>query len=362
MSQPHTPLRIAQVAPLHESVPPKLYGGTERVVSYLTEELVRRGHDVTLFAAGDSVTRARLVAVSRRGLRLDPECADPLAPHVLLLERVAREAERFDVIHFHCDYLHFPVSRRMATPSLTTLHGRLDLPDLVPIYREFREMPLVSISDDQRNPLPWVNWRATVHHGLPRDVAAFQPRPDDHLAFLGRVSPEKGIESAVEIARKAGMRLRVAAKIDSADREYYESQVRPLLAQPHVEYVGEIDQAAKSDFLGSARALLFPIDWPEPFGLVMIEALACGTPVIAFRRGSVPEVIEDGVTGFVVDGMDDAVRSVARIPALNRRACRRAFEERFSVERMAGDYLKVYASLLREATHTRGSWEPALTS
>jgi glycosyltransferase involved in cell wall biosynthesis len=334
-------LRIAQVAPLYESVPPKGYGGTERVVSYLTEELVGQGHDVTLFASGDSMTRARLVPCSRRSLRLDASCADPLAHHVLMLERVLQRLHEFDVIHYHVDYLHYPVSRRHAVPSLTTLHGRLDIPDLAPLYDEFREAPVVSISDAQRRPLPWLNWQATVHHGLPLDLYRLRERTGRYLAFLGRISPEKGVDRAIEIARRVDVPLRVAAKVDRIDREYFQ-RLAPLLKGPFVEFVGEIGEAEKGAFLGGALALLCPIDWPEPFGLVMIEAMACGTPVVAYRNGSVRELIEEGVSGFVVEGVDEAEEAVRRVPGLSRRRCRQAFERRFSAPRMAGDYLALY--------------------
>ncbi len=338
-------MKIAQVAPLYESVPPKLYGGTERVVSYLTEELVRQGHEVTLFASGDSVTKARLVSRTPRALRLDPGCIDQLAHHIVMLEQVIRQASDFDVIHFHIDYLHFPSSRRQRIPHLTTLHGRLDIPDLVPLYREFKEMPVVSISNAQREPLPWLNWQATVYHGLPTDLYRFEGRCGEYLAFLGRISPEKGVDRAVEIARRSGMKLRIAAKVDRADREYFREVVRPLLSEPFVEFVGEIGEQEKNEFLGNAYALLLPIDWPEPFGLVMIEAMACGTPVIAFRRGSVPEIVEDGVSGYIVGNIEEAVEAVQRVPTLDRRRCRQVFEQRFTVERMASDYLRVYEGL-----------------
>jgi glycosyltransferase involved in cell wall biosynthesis len=328
-------------------VPPKYYGGTERVVSWLTEELVRQGHDVTLFASGDSVTSARLVAGSPRALRLG-RCIDPVAHHVLMLEQVAQHAREFDVIHYHVDYLHYPLSRRSPVPQLTTLHGRLDIPDLQPLYREFRDMPVVSISDAQRRPLPGAHWLATIHHGLPPDLIRCHGGRGRYLAFLGRISPEKRVDRAVEIARLAGVPLKVAAKIDDADRGYFEEHVKPLLEEAHVEFVGEIGDAEKAEFLGSASALLFPIDWEEPFGLVMIESLACGTPVIAFRRGSVPEVIEDGVTGAVVTDVPGAVEAVKRISRLDRRACRRAFEERFTAARMAGDYARLYAGVTGE--------------
>jgi glycosyltransferase involved in cell wall biosynthesis len=346
-------MRIAQVAPLYESVPPRLYGGTERVVSYLVEELVRQGHEVTLFASGDSRTRARLVAPCARSLRLDPECIDPLAPHVLMLEQVYRRLDEFDLIHSHVDYLDYSLARRHAIPHVTTLHGRLDVPVLGALYEEFREMPVVAISDAQRRALPHANWQGTVHHGLPRDLL----RPGDgrggYLAFLGRLSPEKRVDRAVEIAARAGMRLRIAAKVDPADRQYFAEVVRPLLDRPGVEYLGEIGEAEKSDFLGGARALLFPIDWPEPFGLVMVEALACGTPVVAFRGGSVAEVIEHGTTGFVVDSIPDAVAAVGALGRLSRAACRRAFEARFTVERMAREYLAIYARLIERVDARR---------
>jgi glycosyltransferase involved in cell wall biosynthesis len=339
-------MKIAQVAPLYESVPPKLYGGTERVVSYLTEELVRHGHQVTLFASGDSVTQARLVEACSRSLRLDQKCVDQLAHHIVLLEQVFRQAKAFDLIHFHIDYLHFPLSIRQHIPTVTTLHGRLDLPDLVPVYEMFPSMPVVSISNAQRAPLPWVNWLGTVYHGLPEDLYTFRQTPGTYLAFLGRIAPEKGVEQAIAIAQQAGMPLKIAAKVDRADREYFREVVRPLLKHALVEYVGEVGGANKDAFLGEAYALLFPIDWPEPFGLVMIEAMACGTPVIAYPRGSVPEVLEDGVTGWIVEGIAEAVRAVGRVPALSRPRCREVFEARFSASRMAQDYLRIYKTLL----------------
>lgn len=341
-------MKIAQIAPLYESVPPRLYGGTERIVSYLTEELVRMGHEVTLFASGDSVTRARLVPACAQSLRLDPDCKDQLAHHILLLERVFQRADEFDVLHFHVDYLHFPWSRRNGYRHVTTLHGRLDLPDLVPLYREFPDMPLVSISNAQRRPLRWVNWRATVYHGLPPDLLRLNERPGRYLAFLGRISPEKRCDRAIEIASRAGLELRIAAKVDVADREYFESVVRPLLRRPGIEFLGEIGEHEKQDFLGGAAALLFPIDWPEPFGLVMIEAMACGTPVIAWPCGSVPEVIDHGRTGFLCRTVEEAVRAVRDLPRLPRRGCRQVFERRFTARRMAQDYLRVYEDLARQ--------------
>lgn len=339
-------MRIAQVAPLYESVPPKLYGGTERVVAYLTEELVARGHEVVLFASGDSETSAELVPLCRRALRLDPECVDDFAPSILQLERVAQRAEQFDIIHYHIDYHHFPVTRRISTPSVTTLHGRLDVPELKPVYREFSEIPLVSISNSQRTPLAFANWHATVYHGLPRDKLQFQPHPRNYLAFIGRISPEKRCDRAIEIAKAVGMPLRIAAKIGKNDEDYFHAEVEPLLRHPLVEFFGEISDGDKSAFIGNALATLFPIDWAEPFGLVMIESLACGTPVIAFRRGSVPEIIDDGRTGFVVDSVEQAVAAVGKLSSVDRHACRREFETRFSAGRMADDYLAVYQRLL----------------
>ncbi|HEX9444690.1 MAG TPA: glycosyltransferase family 4 protein, partial [Candidatus Binatia bacterium] len=315
-------MRIAQVAPLYERVPPKFYGGTERVVSCLTEELVRKGHEVTLFASGDSITAARLVAVCEQGLRLNPDYGDHVLYHVLMLERLAKYAGHFDVVHFHWSYLHYPLARRLMTPHLTTLHGRLDLSDLAPLYREFSDAPVVSISNHQRAPLPWLRWQGTVYHGLPENLYAFQPEPGKYLAFLGRFSPEKRIDRAIDIARRAGIPLRIAAKVEKNDWEYYKS-LEPRLKDSLVEFIGEIGEAEKQDFLGHAYAQIFPIDWPEPFGLVLIEAMACGTPTIAFRCGSVPEVIDDGVTGFIVETVEEAARSLARVPGLGRENCRR---------------------------------------
>ncbi|HYM80989.1 MAG TPA: glycosyltransferase family 4 protein [Candidatus Limnocylindria bacterium] len=338
-------MRIALIAPLYESVPPRYYGGTERVVSYLTEELVKQGHDVTLFASGDSVTRARLIPGAPRSLRLDSSCRDPLAHHLVMLERVFEDTSRFDVMHFHCDYLHFGMSRRQETPALTTLHGRLDLPDLVPVYQTYSDAPLVSVSDAQREPLPWANWQATVHHGLPEDLYGWTKRPGRYLAFLGRISPEKRVDRAIEIVRRAGMQLKIAAKVDPADEKYFEQVIKPLLDDPRVEFVGEIADGDKQAFLSNAHALLFPIDWAEPFGLVMIEAMACGTPTIAWRRGSVPEVMQHGVTGFVVESVEQAVQAVEACAGFDRAACRVTFELRFTAERMAHDYVRVYQRL-----------------
>jgi glycosyltransferase involved in cell wall biosynthesis len=338
-------VRIAQVSPLYESVPPSSYGGTERVVSYLTEELVQQGHDVTLFASADSVTSAELVPCSTRSLRQWPGSVDTLAHHVLMLESVRAHAARFDALHFHIDYLHFPFSRQAGWKTVTTLHGRLDIPDLQPLYDEFQDMPVVSISDDQRRPLPQANWWATVHHGLPASLYRLNEHPSPYLAFLGRISPEKRVDRAIEIAGRAGLPLKIAAKIDAADREYFEQSIQSMFALPHVEYLGEIGEHEKQELVGGAMALLFPIDWSEPFGLVMIEAMACGTPVIAWRRGSVPEVLEDGVTGFMVESLDDAVAAAVGIGTLDRVRCRAAFERRFTVERMAREYVSVYEQL-----------------
>lgn len=347
------PVRIAQVAPLVESVPPSTYGGTERVVSYLTEELVHRGHEVTLFASGDSITAARLVSVCDRALRLDPSCREPLAYHLLSLEEVFQRQGWFDFVHFHIDYLHFPLSARVQQAHATTLHGRLDLPELAFIYRKYRGEPVISISTSQRGPVPWANWQATVYHGLPTGLYGFHPNAQPYLAFVGRISPEKRLDRAIEVAKRCGIPLRVAAKVDRADRDYFEAQIKPLLDTSLVEYVGEIGGAAKEELLGNAMALLFPIDWPEPFGLVMIEAMACGVPVIAWQRGSVAEVVDDGLTGFVVDNLDAAVEAVQRVGGLSRRDCRQAFEERFSVERMCDDYLQVYERLLEHVPARR---------
>jgi glycosyltransferase involved in cell wall biosynthesis len=339
-------MRIAQVAPLYESVPPKLYGGTERVVSYLTEELVRQGHEVTLFASGDSLTEARLVPVCKRSLRLAPSCVDPIAHHVLLIERVLDERENFDVIHFHTDYLHYARSRHQNVATLTTLHGRLDIPDLVPLYQRFRDVPVVSISDSQREPLPWLNWQTTIYHGLPLGSLKFQSAPGDYVAFLGRISPEKGVDQAIAIARQAGVKLKIAAKVDRVDQAYFDAVIRPLLNGPGVDFLGEIGHSEKSEFLGGALALLTPVQWPEPFGLVTIEAMACGTPVIAYPRGSVPEIVEEGVSGFIVRGVQQAAAAVMAAPGLSRQCCRDYFERRFSAARMCEDYVRVYSRLL----------------
>lgn len=337
-------MRIAQLAPLFESVPPHGYGGTERVLHYLTEELVRLGHDVTLFASGDSVTAAELISAHPRSLRMNP-ITDPMAPHIAMLGLLDRRIDDFDIVHFHIDYLHFPFSVHLPLMKhVTTLHGRLDIPELQEVYKQFYSIPIVSISDYQRSPIPWANWQATVYHGLPPDLYRCHERPEPYLAFLGRIAAEKRVDRAIEIAERAGMPLKIAAKIDPRDLDYY-SAIKPLLNSPYVEFIGEIDEDQKNDFLGKARALLFPVDWPEPFGLVMIEALACGTPIIAYRNGSVPEIIREGQTGYIVQSIEQAVRAVENIDRIDRLNCRKDFEERFTVEAMTRQYVKVYESL-----------------
>jgi glycosyltransferase involved in cell wall biosynthesis len=340
-------MRIAQVATLYESVPPKAYGGIERVVSTLSEELVRQGHEVTLFASGDSTTAARLVACCPCAVRLVEDTADPQAFHFAMLERVVRQAGEFDLVHFHTDYMHFPFARRLPCEHLTTLHWRLDIPGLDLLYHEFRDLPLVSISHAQRRPLPNLNWQGNVYHGLPEHLFAPGDGHGGYLAFLGRIAPPKRPDLAIEIARRAGLPIRLAAKLDSGDHWYYERDIRHLFDQPLVDYVGELAGATLNEFLAGARALLFPIDWPEPFGLVMIEALACGTPVIAFGRGSVPEVIDHGVTGFVVDSVEEAVAMVPRLDEIDRRRCRETFERRFTATRMTRAYADIYQRLLQ---------------
>jgi glycosyltransferase involved in cell wall biosynthesis len=344
-------MKIAQIAPLLESVPPRLYGGTERIVSYLTDELVRLGHDVTLFASADSITAAELVGCASVALRLDANVRDPIPYYMLMLDRVRKLAEEFDILHFHIDQFHFPLFRRMADRTVTTLHGRQDCPDLKPLYLGFSEMPLVSVSNDQRQPIANANFVATVHHGIPTDLhePIYNPR-GGYVAFLGRISPEKRPDRAIRIARTLGIPLKIAAKVDKVDEAYFREQIAPLLSDPGVEFIGEIDERSKAEFLGEALALLFPIDWPEPFGLVMIEAMACGTPVLAFRRGSVAEIIDQGVTGGIVDTMDEAVRMLPRVIALDRHAVRRRFEQRFSSARMATDYVALYRSLLEQSS------------
>src|SRR2546427_5686802 len=341
-------MKIAQIAPLMESVPPRLYGGTERIVSYLTDELVRLGHEVTLFASADSVTAAELVSCASMALRLDSNVRDPIPYYMLMLDRVRELAEEFDILHFHIDQFHFPLFRQMADRTVTTLHGRQDLPDLKPLYLGFSEMPLVSISNDQRRPVAKANFVATIHHGIPANLhkPVYNPR-GGYVAFLGRISPEKRPDRAIRIARTLGIPLKIAAKVDKVDEAYFREKIVPLLNQPGVEFIGEIDERAKSEFLGDARALLFPVDWPEPFGLSMIEAMACGTPVLAFGCGSVPEIVDHGVTGLIVGAMDEAIRMLPEVLALDRRAVRQRFEQRFSAARMARDYVHVYRSLLK---------------
>ena len=339
-------MKIAQVAPLYERVPPLGYGGTERVVSWLTEELVRLGHDVTLFASGDSSTSARLVPGCRESLRTSKTCRDVLAHHILMLELVRKHKKEFDIVHFHTDYLHFPLARECRFNQVTTLHGRLDLPDLGPLYREFNDVPVVSISHAQRRALPQANWVGNVYHGLPETSLAFHPEPGSYLAFIGRISPEKRPDRAIAIARGAGMDLQIAAKVDPADQQYFDSTIKPLLEQPGIAFIGEIGDQQKADFLGSAMACLAPIDWPEPFGLNMIEAMACGTPVIAFPHGSVPEILEDGVSGIIVKSVDEAVKAIKRVKTISRKACRQAFLERFTVHRMASEYLSLYEGII----------------
>lgn len=339
-------MKIAQVAPLFESVPPQAYGGTERVVSYLTEALVEAGHDVTLFASGDSVTTADLVAVCERSLRTDPHRPDWTAWHMVMVDEVFERAAEFDVIHFHIDTLHYPLARRCpAVACLTTLHGRLDLPALQPLHRHFAGHPLVSISRHQRNSLPGASFVGTVHHGLPPGLFDFNPRPRDYFAFLGRISPEKRLDRAIEIAVACGTPLKVGAKVDDADRDYFERTIEPLLSHPLVEYLGEVGDVDKKVLLGGARALLFPIDWPEPFGLVLIEALASGTPVVAYGHGSVPELIDDGVTGFIVHDQAQAIAAARRVHEVDRARCRQAFEQRFTSARMAQQYVALYEQL-----------------
>ncbi len=352
-------MNIAQIAPLAESVPPQRYGGTERVVSYLVESLVAQGHRVTLFASGDSRTSARLVPLVDRALRLAGDAVrDPLAHTVRALEVVSRHAEEFDVLHFHLDYLHFPLLAHFARPALTTEHGRLDTPELAPLFAAYPEAALVSISDSQRRPLSRARWRGTVYHGLPTDL--YRPAAGDggYLAFLARICPEKRVDRAIDIAREVGLPLKVAAKVDHADREYFEAEIRPRLQTPGVEFIGEVGEAGKQALLGGARALLFPIDWPEPFGLAVIEALACGTPVVAFRHGSMPEIIEDGRTGFLVDDLAGAIAAVRRVETLSRAECRAAFEARFTADRMAKDYVARYTQLRDEVGADERTREP----
>jgi glycosyltransferase involved in cell wall biosynthesis len=343
-------MKIAQIAPLIESVPPRLYGGTERIVSYLTEELARIGHDVTLFASGDSITSAELAPCCTRALRLDSTVGDIIPHFMLMIDKVRERAHEFDILHFHIDLVHFPLFRALAARTLTTLHGRQDLGDLKPFYFRFSEMPLVSISNYQRKPLPHAHFVATVYHGIPADLHLPSLGQGSYLAFLGRISPEKRPDRAIRIARAAGMPLKIAAKVDKADEDYFRNDIRPLLDGPGVEFIGEINEREKAKFLGEAAALLFPVDWPEPFGLVMIEAMACGTPVLAFRRGSIPEVIDDGVTGKIVDSEEEAIAALPKNLSYDRSAVRQRFEERFTAKRMAKDYVSAYRRLLKTGT------------
>lgn len=338
-------IRIAQVAPLAETVPPEAYGGTERIVSYLTEELVLLGEDVTLFASGGSITKAKLVPISERSLRSDPDVKDPLTRTVVQIEEVLKRMDDFDLVHFHDGYLHFPLARRLEVPTVNTMHGRMDLPDLESIFREFPEMSLVSISYQQRTPIPSANWVATVQHGIPEKLYSFRPSADDYLAFVGRICPEKRPDRAIELAKRLEMPLKIAAKVDKVDEQYFESEIKPLLDSDLIEFVGEVNEPDKDKLLGGARALLFPIDWPEPFGLVMIESLACGTPVVAFECGSVPEVLEHGKTGFIVRTMKEAEEAIERIETIRRSVCRQEFEQRYTSARMARNYLDVYKRL-----------------
>ena len=340
-------MKIAQVAPLYEAVPPKLYGGTERVVAHLTDALVDLGHEVTLFSSADAQTRAELIPVRDQAIRLDPApLKSDLAAHLTMLNEVRRRQDQFDIIHFHTDMIHFPLFEPIAARTVTTLHGRLDLKDLPGVYRRWPKYPLVSISNSQRAALPFANWVGTVYHGMPEAQYIFNDKPRGYLAFLGRISPEKGPDRAIAIAKRVGMPLKIAAKVDAADATYFENEIRPLLDDPLIEFIGEIGDDRKSEFLGGAEALLFPIQWPEPFGLVMIEAMACGTPVVGYRHGSAVEVIDDGVTGFLVDSEDEAVAAVARAATLDRREVRRRFARRFSATAMARGYLDLYADRL----------------
>ena len=347
-------MRIAQVSPLYEAVPPKLYGGTERVVYSLTEELVAMGHDVTLFASGDSITSATLAPMRDQALRLDPSVKDPIALHYRMVELIYRIKDDFDVIHFHIDYFPLSLFSRQNVPFLTTLHGRLDVAEFVEVYGTFRDAPFVSISDSQRKPIPQLNWVRTVLHGMPADLLTPQPAKQEYAAFLGRISPEKGVDNAIRIAGRAGMKLKIAAKVDNADKEYYDSQIKPLIRDnPFVEFIGEINDQQKPAFLSGAQALIFPIDWPEPFGLVMIESMACGTPVIAFRSGSVPEVIDEGVSGFIVSNEDEAVAATRKLHQLDRATVRATFDRRWTARRMAEDYVEVYRELAQPVRRLR---------
>jgi glycosyltransferase involved in cell wall biosynthesis len=340
-------MKIAQISPLYESVPPQYYGGTERIVHFITEELVARGHEVTLFASGDSKTTAKLMECSKTALRLDKNCVDSLASHFTMMEKIEREAHGFDIIHSHIDYLYYPLMKRNHHHYLTTLHGRLDIPELLPLYNEFSQIPVVSISNSQRKPLPQANWKGTVYHGMPKDLYSFYSEAEHYLAFIGRISREKRIDRAIDIAIKAGIPIRIAAKIDKVDQEYFDLEIKKLFEHPLVEYLGEINGHEKEELLGNALGLIFPIDWPEPFGLAMIEAMACGTPVIAYNCGSIPEVVDEGLTGFIVNSRKEAVEAVGKLSGLSRKKCRQVFEKRFSVQRMVDDYLQIYETLIK---------------
>lgn len=354
-------MRIAQISPLTEAVPPKLYGGTERVISWLTDELVSLGHDVTLFASGDSITNATLAPMWPRALRLDGSVRDPNALHMMMVEQVCRRADEFDVLHFHLDYYPFSLMARQAAPFLTTLHGRLDLPEHQPVFETFSNIPLISISNSQRRPIRNARWIDTVYHGLPKNLLVPKAKDPSYLAFLGRISPEKRVDRAIHIAERCGLPLKIAAKVDAADLDYFNADIRGLLDKPGVEFIGEISDAQKSDFLSEAIALVVPIDWPEPFGLVMIEAMACGTPVIAYNRGAAPEIIEDGVTGFIVEDETSAVGALRGISSLSRARIRERFEERFTSRRMAQDYVKAYQKVC-DAKNDSGRTRPRLVA
>jgi glycosyltransferase involved in cell wall biosynthesis len=342
-------MKIAQIAPLQESVPPEFYGGTERIVSFLTEELVKRGHDVTLYASGDSQTNAKLVSVADRALRLNPWCKDFQAIYVLQLEQIYQDMDAYDIVHFHTDYLHFPLSRRLLPNHVTTLHNRLDSPEIAMIFNEYKEIPVVSISDSQRLPLPTANWQATVYNGIDETPYKFNPEPGRYLAFMGRISPDKGIEEAIEIALQSDMELQIAAKIGKEEQAYFQEKIEPFFSHPLIKYLGEISESEKSDFLGKATATLFPVQWPEPFGMVMIESLACGTPVIAFKQGAVPEVLHNRTTGFIVNSINEAVESVRHLELISRYLCREVFEKRFKAAKMTDNYIDVYHKLLSES-------------
>jgi glycosyltransferase involved in cell wall biosynthesis len=341
-------MKIAQVSPLYESVPPKLYGVTESIVHNLTEELVSRGHEVTLFASGDSVTSAKLIPVCTNALRLDADCIDPIVHHFNMMEMVEKEAGNFDIIHSHIDYLYFPIMRRSINTYLTTLHGRLDIPELEPLFREYKDIPIVSISNSQRRPFPYSNWKGTVYYGLPLDLYHFNRKGGDYLVFVGPVSPEKRVDRAIEIAKKAGIQIRIASKVDKVDNDYFELKIRKLLDHPLVDFIGEVGEKEKEELLGNALGLIYPIDWPEPFGLAMIEAMACGTPVLAYNCGSVPEILDEGITGFGVNSLREAVEAITKLSSLDRTKCRNVFEKKFSVQRMTDDYLLIYESMRNE--------------